>query len=51
MANNALIQGAAETGKKFLDVGQAVSRSSLASGSSPAPKYDQSVAKNKAYSE
>ena len=52
MANNALIQGAKETGKQFLDVGKAVAQgfatSSAASGSSPAPQVDSRIAKNKA---
>ena len=52
MANNALIQGAKETGKKFLDVGKAVAQgfaaSSIASGSGPAPQVDSRIAKNKA---
>ena len=37
MANNALIQGAADTGKKFLDVGQALAVGSMG-GTSIAPK-------------
>ena len=52
MANNALIQGAKETGKQFLDVGKAVAQgfatSSAASGSNPAPQVDSRIAKNKA---
>lgn len=52
MANNALIQGAKETGKKFLDVGKAVAQgfaaSSIAGGSGPAPQVDSRIAKNKA---
>ena len=52
MANNALIQGAKETGKQFLDVGKAVAQgfatSSAASGSEPAPQVDSRIAKNKA---
>ena len=52
MANNALIKGAAQTGKKFLDVGKAVAQgfatSSIASGNSPAPQVDSRIAKNKA---
>ena len=52
MANNALIQGAKETGRKFLDVGKAVAQglatSSSASGSAPTPQVDSRIAKNKA---
>ena len=52
MANNALIQGAAQTGRKFLDVGKAAAQgfatSSAASGSNPAPQVDSRIAKNKA---
>ena len=52
MANNALIQGAKETGRQFLDVGKAVAQgfatSSAASGSEPAPQVDSRIAKNKA---
>ena len=52
MANNALIQGAKETGRKFLDVGKAVAQglatSSSASGSAPTPRVDSRIAKNKA---
>ena len=52
MANNALIQGAKETGKQFLDVGKAVAQgfatSSVASGSGSAPQVDSRIAKNKA---
>ncbi len=45
MANNALIQGAARTGKKFLDVGGAV-----AAGMAATPDYkpENRVAENKA---
>jgi len=52
MANNALIQGAKETGRKFLDVGKAVAQglatSSSASGGAPTPQVDSRIAKNKA---
>jgi hypothetical protein len=52
MANNALIQGAKETGKQFLDVGKAVAQgfatSSAASGSGSALQVDSRIAKNKA---
>jgi hypothetical protein len=48
MANNALIQGAADTGKKFLDVGQALAVGSMG-GTSIAPKsVPNRVAENKA---
>jgi hypothetical protein len=52
MANNALIQGAKETGKQFLDVGKAVAQgfaaSAAAGGGSAVPKANNRVAKNQA---
>lgn len=52
MANNALIQGAKGTSKKFLDVGKAAAQgfaaSTAASGGSTVPKQNDRVAKNQA---
>ena len=47
MANNALIQGAALTGKKFLDVGGAVAAGINAAPNYVSPQNDR-VAENKA---
>tara|TARA_R110000851_G_scaffold324578_1_gene491984 strand:+ start:2365 stop:3558 length:1194 start_codon:yes stop_codon:yes gene_type:complete len=49
MANNALIKGAAQAGKRFLDVGKAAAQGFAMTGSTnSAPQQNDRVAKNKA---
>ena len=48
MANNALIKGAAQTGKRFLDVGKAAAQGfAMAGSTNSVPQQNSRVAKNK----